>query len=238
MRSEFEQDLSAQDSSEMKNGAQRALLLLNAISEDTNVTQRDLSKRLGFALGLTNLYLKRLTSRGFIKIINIKPNRLRYLLTPKGIAEKSRLTYTYVSYTLRMYREARESLRATLSLLADDGHKRIAFFGTGEAAEVAYLCLKENGLDLSAVFDYSGGGQFLGLPVREPQDLVEADFDRIVITAWGSLQGTEAHVNELLRLAVPREKIVTLRRLPGTSAELPSRENTRQDDAVGSGRDG
>lgn len=238
MRSEVEQDLPAQDSPGMKDEAQRDLFLLNAISEDTNVTQRDLSKRLGVALGLTNLYLKRLTNRGYIKIINIKANRLRYLLTPKGIAEKSQLTYTYVSYTLRMYREARESLRMALSHLAEDGHKRIAFFGTGEAAEVAYLCLKENGLELSAVFDYEGGGQFLGLPVRPPQDLGEVEYDRIVITAYGSMQGTEARVTELLRLGVPQDKIVTLRRLPGTTAAPPHSENTPQDEAGGGGVDG
>jgi DNA-binding MarR family transcriptional regulator len=199
-------------------GGHRDLLLLNAISQDTNITQRDLSRRLGVALGLTNLYIKRLASRGYIKIINIKPNRLRYLVTPKGIAEKSRLTYTYMSHSFRMYREARESLRTALSQVVEDGHKHIAFFGISEAAEVAYLCLKENGLELSAVFDHDAGGQFLGFPVRPPQELKDADFDRVVITAWGSIEGTEARVNELVQYNVPREKIVTLRRLPGSAA--------------------
>ena len=219
MRSESERLVETEMDDGIKDGVHRDLLLLNAISEDTNVTQRDLSRRLGVALGLTNLYVKRLASRGYIKIINIKPNRLRYLLTPKGIAEKSRLTYTYMSYSLRMYREARESLRTALSQLVEDGHKRIAFFGTGEAAEVAYLCLKENGLELSAVFDHDAGGQFLGFPVRAPQELKDAEFDRIVITAWGSIEGTEARLNELIQFGVPQEKIVTLRRLPGTTAE-------------------
>jgi hypothetical protein len=75
-------------------------------------------------------------------------------------------------------------------------------------------------LELSAVFDHDAGGQFLGFPVRPPQELKDADFDRIVITAWGSIEGTEARVNELVQYNVPREKIVTLRRLPGSSGEL------------------
>jgi DNA-binding Lrp family transcriptional regulator len=227
MRSEFERKVPVAQEVELKDGDPRDLLLLNAISEGTHVTQRDLSRRLGVALGLTNLYLKRLASRGLIKIISIRPNRLQYLLTPKGIAEKSRLTYSYVSYSLRMYREARESLRMALEDLALDGHKRIAFFGVGEAAEVAYLCLKENGLELSAVFDHSGGQQFLGFPVRGVEELNPDDFDRIVITAWGSLLGTEARVNELLRLGVPQEKVVTLRRLPGMSTGPPVSGDTR-----------
>jgi DNA-binding LacI/PurR family transcriptional regulator len=123
-----------------------------------------------------------------------------------------------------MYREARESLRMALGHLAQDGHKRIAFFGVGEAAEVAYLCLKENGLELSAAFDLAGGQQFLGFPVRGVEELNAEDFDRIVITAWGSLQGTEARVNELLRSGVPQEKIVTLRRLPGALGEISTRD--------------
>ena len=221
MRSESEHVVDTKmETDEVGNGTHRDLLLLNAISQDTNVTQRDLSRRLGVALGLTNLYVKRLASRGYIKIINIKSNRLRYLLTTKGIAEKSRLTYTYMSYSLRMYREARDSLGTALSHVVKDGHKHIAFFGTGEAAEVAYLCLKENGLELCAVFDHDAGGQFLGFPVRAPQELKDAEFDRIVITAWGSIEGTEARLNELIQFGVPQEKIVTLRRLPGTTAEL------------------
>ena len=219
MRSESEQVIDSEvDPEVIGDGGHRDLLLLNAISQDTNITQRDLSRRLGVALGLTNLYIKRLASRGYIKIINIKPNRLRYLVTPKGIAEKSRLTYTYMSHSFLMYREARESLRTALSQVVEDGHKHIAFFGISEAAEVAYLCLKENGLELSAVFDHDAGGQFLGFPVRPPQELKDADFDRVVITAWGSIEGTEARVNELVQYNVPREKIVTLRRLPGSAA--------------------
>lgn len=212
MRSESERLVETGMDDGIKDGVHRDLLLLNAISEDTNVTQRDLSRRLGVALGLTNLYVKRLASRGYIKIINIKPNRLRYLLTPEGIAEKSRLTYNYMTYSLRMYRQARESLSEGLRPLAEQGQKRIAFYGVGEAAEVAYLCLKENGLEPSAVFDQGSGGSFLGLPVRSPQDLAPEEFDRIVITAFAGPAGTAARVQELVRLGVPREKIVTLRR--------------------------
>ncbi len=76
----------------------RNLQALEAIAEDSRITQRTLSSRLGIALGLTNIYLRRLVRKGYIKCVNVQSNRLRYLLTPKGIAEKTRLTYEFMQY--------------------------------------------------------------------------------------------------------------------------------------------
>jgi len=70
----------------------RDLRVLEAVAADGRTTQRRLSHQLGIALGLTNLYLKRLARKGFIKCVNVRANRVRYLITPTGIAEKTRLT--------------------------------------------------------------------------------------------------------------------------------------------------
>ena len=156
--------------------------------------------------------MRRLALKGFIRIINLRPNRLRYLLTPKGLVEKSRLGYLYMHRTFERYREARASLREALRPLAEDGPTRIAFYGTGEAAEVAYLCLKESGLDLRMVFDPENGGRFLDLPVRGLNELIPQDFDRIVVTSFGRQEATAARVEELLRQGISREQIVTLHR--------------------------
>jgi hypothetical protein len=96
--------------------------------------------------------------------------------------------------------------------LTEDGHKRIAFYGTGEAAEVAYLCLKEVGLDLAAVFESEDGEKFLGLPIQRLEELSPNEFDQVVVTSFISQEVTEAKVQELLRLGVPRDQIVTLQR--------------------------
>src|SRR5690242_9349034 len=155
----------------MERQVQRHLEILTAISEGHPLTQRDLARRLGVALGLTNLYLRRLAKKGFIKVAEFphKPaarKRLRYLLTPKGIAEKTRLTYEHMTYSLQLYRRARGTLRDSLRQLSELSMKRIALYGCGEAAELAYLALKEFGLELVGVFDREPGGVFLGLPVR------------------------------------------------------------------------
>ena len=114
--------------------------------------------------------------------------------------------------TFDRYREARQALREALRPLSITGDKRIAFYGTGEAAEVAYLCLREVGLDLSAVFAGRDGETFLGLPVRRVQDLIPAEFDRVVVTSFLSKETTEAGVDQLLGLGVSRDQVVTLYR--------------------------
>src|SRR5438093_9988155 len=122
---------------------QRDLVLLSELDRNGGATQRGLATKLGVALGLTNLYLKRLARKGYIKITTISRHRIRYLLTPQGFAEKSRLTYQYMQYSLSYYRDMRGRLKDMLSSLDDIKGQRIAICGTGELSELTYLALKE-----------------------------------------------------------------------------------------------
>ena len=94
--------------------AHRDLKLLEAVEENSRVTQRSLATKLGIALGLTNVYLKRLVRKGYIKCVNVQSNRITYLITPRGIAEKARLTYEFMDYSLHLYGEVRQHLRVVL----------------------------------------------------------------------------------------------------------------------------
>ncbi len=194
---------------------QRDLEILTAIDEGKALTQRALAQRLGVALGLTNLLLKRLAKKGYIKIVEFprKPaarKRLRYLLTAKGIAEKTRLTYEHAAYSLLIYRRARQTLRESLAELSRDGVRRIALYGTGEAAELAYLTLKELGLEPFAVFSARADGSFLGFHVRAATELSRETFDSLVIATFDR---PDALAADLVELGVPADKIVGLRRV-------------------------
>ncbi len=195
----------------MNSQSLRDLHILTEIEGRKSVTQRSLATHLGIALGLANLYVKRLVKKGYIKVTTIPKNRVKYLLTPSGVAAKTRLTYEYMSYSLLQYRRARELVRELLSPLAPEAGKRIAFYGVGEAAEVAYLWLKEIGLEPSAVFDEGAGEEFLGIPVRTPENLVHEEFDSIILTSLGSRRVTKDREDTLLAWGVPPEKIVSLR---------------------------
>jgi DNA-binding MarR family transcriptional regulator len=196
----------------MERQGQRDLEILTAIGEGRPLTQRDLSQRLGVALGLTNLYLKRLARKGLIKITEFprKPGagqRLRYVLTGTGFAEKTRLSYAYIVHSLDLYRQARETLRERLGQLSDGSVKRVALYGTGEAAELAYLTLREFGLEPVGVFAREAGSQFLGFPVRAVSELAAAEPDRVVLATF---EPPEPQVAELARLGFPPSKVLTL----------------------------
>src|SRR5215203_2399223 len=155
----------------------RNLQALEAIAYDDRVTQRTLAGKLGIALGLTNIYLKRLVRKGYVKCVNVQSNRLRYLLTPKGIAEKTRLTYEFMEYSLFLYGQVRLHLRKVLESAVLGNRRRIAVYGTGEAAELAYLSIAELGLELVAVFDGKDAGRFLGQTVRDIDTHRDVAFD-------------------------------------------------------------
>ena len=187
--------------------ARRELDVLDAVARDKNITQRGLSAKLGIALGLTNIYLKRLIHKGYIKCINVQSNRLLYLITPQGITEKSRLTYEFMDYSLHLYRHVRQHLSEVLKE-CQDGNQRIAVYGTGEAAELAYLSLKEQGLEPVAVFAAQGGATFLGIPVRALDQHSLVNFDRLIVA---TLDKPDPVVKQLIRAGVPPQKLLTLK---------------------------
>jgi DNA-binding MarR family transcriptional regulator len=154
------------DTAERPLDSSRSLQLLSEISGEEPLSQRELSRRLGIAVGLVNSYLKNLVSKGFVRVKNFPSNRYAYLLTPQGIAEKSRLAYQHLSYFTSLYTVARQDYLNLFRRLEESGLRGVVFCGVDEVAEVAYLSLKETGLGLAAVMDDGRQGElFFGLPV-------------------------------------------------------------------------
>jgi hypothetical protein len=114
-------------------------------------------------------------------------------------------------YSLKLYRRTRQTLRESLGSLRERGMKRLALYGTGEAAELAYLTLKEHGLEPVGVYAASPDGTFLGFPVLPVTGLDAGEIDGLVVATF---EPPEPHVRELQRRGVPRAKCVTLRRMP------------------------
>jgi len=186
---------------------QRDLLLLTELERDSAVTQRSLATKLGVALGLTNLYVKRLARKGYIKITTIPSHRIRYLLTPQGFTEKSRLTYLYMQYSLSHYRDMRARLRETLLRATENGVKRVVIYGTGELAEMAYLSLREMNMTLVGFVDDGERDAFLSYPVWRPEALTGWEFDAVLLA---DIEQTAQHIQKLGHHHVPDGKVLAL----------------------------
>jgi DNA-binding MarR family transcriptional regulator len=151
--------------------------ILTQLESGQPITQRRLAQELGIALGLTNLLVRRLVQKGWVRVSHVKASRIRYLITPAGIAAKARLTRAYVRQSIRYYRETRDRMREELARLsgelpAGNGAAQIVFYGAGEAAEIAYVCLQETTLELVAVVDpTSSRPLFFNMRVCGPADL-------------------------------------------------------------------
>ena len=164
----------------------RSFLLLDEISRNNELTQRDLSKKLGVALGLINSYIKNLASKGYITVSNIPKKRYKYYLTPSGFAEKTRLTYQHLQNFTNLYRTARRDFHALFNSIRNSSAKRIVFCGVDEVTEIAYLSLKEAGLELAGIVDDNPASrQFFGLDVLPLSAAATLSYDIIIITSFG-----------------------------------------------------
>jgi DNA-binding MarR family transcriptional regulator len=186
---------------------QRDLLLLRELDRDGGATQRTLAIKLGVALGLTNLYLKRLARKGYIKTTTIPRNRIRYLLTPQGIIEKSRLIHLHMQCSLSNYRDIRTRLTEMMSTFAGSHGQRVVIYGTTELAELVYLSLREMNVDCVGFIDGNSRESFLSCSVVSPDSLSQWQFDRVLIA---DLEHADACEERLAQSGVPREKVLRL----------------------------
>jgi DNA-binding MarR family transcriptional regulator len=173
--------------------------LLSAVERDSAVTQRHIARELGIALGLANAYLRRCAKKGLIKIRQAPLNRYAYYLTPRGFAEKSRLTAEYLSISLDFFRRARRDCAALLEACAARGWRRVALVGAGELAEITVLGAAETGVDIVAVIDGGGSKSCAGRPVvpnlAAASAVGETPLDAVIVT---DMRAPQARFEEML----------------------------------------
>lgn len=159
------------------------LEILEVIENQSHVTQRHLADRLGVALGLANSYLKRCIRKGLIKVQQAPANRYLYYITPKGFAEKSRLTARYLSASFDFYRQAGDSLSDIYRNCQSNGWHRILFCGISELAEIAAIRAVEHNIQVVGIFDpCTQQDRFLRLPVVRSLDDAQSH-DACMLTA-------------------------------------------------------
>lgn len=147
------------------------------------VSQRRLAKRLGISLGATNLLLRNMMRKGYVRITRAHWKRWLYAVTPAGFYRKAQLTLEYIHRFLGQYQRIRQTLRGELASLGLNAESRVAIYGTGEFAEIVYLALREMTIEEIDVFDAetAAGTRFLSMPVQDIAVLRPEEYDRVVV---------------------------------------------------------
>lgn len=128
---------------------ERYLELLEQIEEDPNTTQATLADRMGVAIGTVNWHLKRMIEKGYIKATRAGKRKLRYIITPEGIALRAKLTVDYVRTSMDLYRLIRQRMTAVAETLADAGISEIHLAGGAEdIRDICRLTCLEHGIEI------------------------------------------------------------------------------------------
>jgi DNA-binding MarR family transcriptional regulator len=195
------------DSTFLEQGqALRDLKALEVIAESPSISQRDLSKRLGIALGLTNACVGKMARTGLIKISRINGRSLAYHLTPAGFSAKARLSVEYARATVGLYRSAKEAVTEGLGLLAARGVSRIALLGAGDVAEIVGIVCAHQGMEIVCVADDDPELQravLSGLPVRPTSALRDCGCQAVIVTYLEDVDFWMQHAQELVAEGTP-----------------------------------
>lgn len=127
----------------------RELELLESIEHDPDVSQASLAAQLGVAVGTINWHIKRLIAKGYVKVKRAQRRKLRYIITPEGIAFRARLTVNYIEQSMRLYRRVRQHVLELLLEVKHAGYQHVRIEGDGEIAEICRLTCLEQGIQIT-----------------------------------------------------------------------------------------
>lgn len=165
--------------------------LLEYVGRGGEQSQRRLASELGVALGLANAYLARCVKKGLVKVRHAPARRYAYYLTPRGFAEKSRLTLEFMSHSFALFRRAKADCTAALESARGCGYARIALLGASDLAEIAAICALDGGFNITAVVDAGVEAErFAGAPVVRSLAALAPPPDAVLVTDMRSAAAT------------------------------------------------
>ena len=127
----------------------RDLPILEQIEQEPDASQAIMASRLDVAVGTINWHLKRIIAKGYIKVHRLERKKLRYMITPEGIAQRAKLTIDYINHQFSLYRLVRQRMMEAIEEVQGNGHQKVRFQGEGDVAEVCRLTCLEQGIELT-----------------------------------------------------------------------------------------
>ncbi|MEA3485911.1 MAG: winged helix-turn-helix transcriptional regulator [Candidatus Aerophobetes bacterium] len=121
---------------------EKELRVIDEVSKDANLTQRDISRKVGISLGMVNIILKKLAKKGYIKARQLNGKRIQYILTPGGFAEKTKKSYHYILRTITRLRQMKKKIQKIILIEYKKGQREFIILGDGELADIVEISLR------------------------------------------------------------------------------------------------
>jgi DNA-binding Lrp family transcriptional regulator len=183
----------------------KTLLLLEAIGKDECLSQRDLSRKLNISLGLVNSCVNKLLSQGIFKRSKRSKNRIKYILSPKGVIRKAELSKEYFEYSLGYYKAIKQRISKSLQMIAKNDNHNIILYGTGELCEITCIVIYEQNIGGIKIIDEKHAGKKIcGIRVANTDVIENSHFDAIIIVDF---ENASSYQRYLIQKGVPIEKI-------------------------------
>ncbi len=127
--------------------------MLEQIEHDPDINQATMAAQLGVAVGTVNWHLKRMIAKGYVKVKRAQRKKLRYIITPEGLAFRARLTVNYIENSMHLYHRTRDHVRELLVEVKANGFDRVRIIGDGDIADICRLTCLEQGIRVSDTED-------------------------------------------------------------------------------------
>ena len=185
------------------------LAVMDALENEEQVTQRELSRRTGLNLKKVNYCLHKLLEKGHIKFHNVVTNPDKraylYILTPAGLKAKSHLAYSFMQFTLGFYNQVESKLQQCLSDMAQSGVRKVVIYGATDATRVVMGLVEGTDIQVVGIVDEMlDSSSFNGITVLKPEHLQAVEWDGVLIMALERFDEVEA---ELSNWGLPEERI-------------------------------
>jgi DNA-binding MarR family transcriptional regulator len=169
----------------------RELTLLQELEINPIVSQRELSRKFGIALGVTNACLKKMVQRGWIRMMGFNQRRIGYYLTPMGFSEKTKLTFHMISWTVKHYSALKEIIAKRLLEIQNAGIERILFYGVDDEMEIAFVTLQGLEMKLVGIIEDEekmSPDKIFGFELKGLDQLADLKPDAILITSPSGIE--------------------------------------------------
>lgn len=187
----------------------KTLQILEEISVNHDVSQRHLARKLDISLGMVNSFIRHLASKGYFRAKSLPKKRVRYILTPEGAAEKTRLAYDYIRHSFDQYKKSYGVIQKMATDLVKQGTRTVAVYGVGVISEMICREISDTGIEITALIidDAVTGKFFNGIKAIGLDEINTVSFDCVILAVYDNRFYS---VEKITDAGVSEDRIVTL----------------------------